>query len=81
MSILSLVRSGNGFASGRLSYGKASTYRPHPTYYVTVLVFVCLYVCTTLVIDNEKSVMFLVTDMDDPMKTFEENIMSKGLYG
>ena len=48
MSILSLVRSGNGFASGRLSYGQACTYRPRPTYYVTILVFVCLYVCTTL---------------------------------
>ena len=48
MSILSLVRSGNGFASGRLSYGQASTYRPCPTYYVTVLVFVCPYVCMTL---------------------------------
>ena len=42
--ILSLVRLGNGFASGRLSYGQASTYRPRPTYYVTVLVFVCPYV-------------------------------------
>ena len=48
MSILSLVRSGDGFASGRLSYGQASTYRPRPMYYVNVLVFVCLYVCTTL---------------------------------
>ena len=44
MSILSLVHSGNGLASGRLSYGQASTYRPHPTYYVNVLVFVCPYV-------------------------------------
>ena len=47
MSILSLVRSGNGFSSGRLSYGQVSTYHPCPTYYVTVLVFVCMYVCTT----------------------------------
>ena len=46
--ILSLVRSGNSFASGRLSYGQASTYRPRPTYYVTVLVFLFPYVCTTL---------------------------------
>ena len=46
--VLSLVRLGNGFASGRISYGQASTYRPRPTYYVTVLVFVCLYICTTL---------------------------------
>ena len=48
MSILSLVRLGNCFAYGRLSYGQASMYRPRPTYYVTVLVFVCLYVYTTL---------------------------------
>ena len=48
MSILSLVRSGNGFASGRLSYVQASTYRPRTTYFLTVLVFVCLYVCATL---------------------------------
>ena len=46
--ILSLVRSGDGFASGSLYCGQDSTYRPRPTYYVTVLVFVCLYVCTTL---------------------------------
>ena len=52
MLILSLVRSGNGFASGRLSYGQASMYHPRPTYYVTVLVFVCLYVCTTLSVDR-----------------------------
>ena len=48
VSILSLVRSGNGFASGLLSYGQDFTFHPCPTYYVTVLVFVCLYVCTTL---------------------------------
>ena len=46
--IVSLVRLGDGFASDRLSYGQASTYRPRPTYYLTVLVFVCLYVCTTI---------------------------------
>ena len=46
--IFSLVRSGNSFASGGLSYGQAFTFHPRPTYYVTVLVFVCLYVCTTL---------------------------------
>ena len=46
--ILYLVHSGNGFTSGCLFYGQASMYRPCPTYYVTVLVFVCLYVCTTL---------------------------------
>ena len=48
VSILSLVRSGNGYASGRLSFGQASTYRPRPTYYVTVFVFLCMYVCKTL---------------------------------
>ena len=48
MLIFSLVLSENGFASDRLSYGQASTYRPRPTSYVTVLVFVCLYVRTTL---------------------------------
>ena len=44
VSIYSLVRSGNGFASGCLSYVQASTYRPCHTYYVTVLVSVCPYV-------------------------------------
>ena len=48
MSILSLVRLGNGYAYGRLSYKQASTYRPRHMYYVTVLVFVCPYVRTTL---------------------------------
>ena len=50
MSILSSVHLGNSFASGRISYGQASTYRPCPTYYVTVLVCVCPYICTTLAI-------------------------------
>ena len=53
MSILFLVCSENGFASVRLSYGQAFTYRPFPTYYVTVLVFVCLCVCTQLVEKSE----------------------------
>ena len=45
VSVLSLVHSGNGFASGRFSYEHNSTYRPCTTYYVTVLVFcVCTYV-------------------------------------
>ena len=44
--ILSLVRSRNGYESGRLSYGQASNYRTRHRYYVTVLVFVCLYVRT-----------------------------------
>ena len=46
--ILYLVRLGDGFASGHLSYRQASTYRPCHTYYVTVLVFLCPYVSTTL---------------------------------
>ena len=40
--ILYLVLSGNGYAPVRISYRQASTYRPSHTYYVTVLVFVCL---------------------------------------
>ena len=48
VSILSLVRLVNGYASVRRSYGQASTYRPRHTYYITVLVFVCPYVRTTL---------------------------------
>ena len=43
--ILFLICLGDGYASGRISYGKASTYRPRHTYYVTVLVFVFPYVC------------------------------------
>ena len=42
------MRSGNGYASGRIFYGHASTYRPRHTYYVTVLVFVCMYIRTAL---------------------------------
>ena len=41
VSILYLVRLGNGYAYDRLSYGQTSTYIPLHTYYVTVLVFVC----------------------------------------
>ena len=48
VSIFSLVHSGNGYASSRLSYGHASTYRPRHTYYVTVLVFLCPCVHTKL---------------------------------
>ena len=36
--ILCLVCSGNGFVYGFLSYKQASTYRPCPTYYVTLSV-------------------------------------------
>ena len=46
--ILYLVRPGNGFVSGRLTYGQAYMYHPCHTYYVTVLVFVFPYVRTTL---------------------------------
>ena len=60
MSMLSLFRLGNCFVSGRLSYGQASTYLPRPNYYVNVLVFVCLYVCTTLAHPCRKLQFFLV---------------------
>ena len=43
MSILSLVCSENGFASGRLSYEQDSTYRPRPTYYVY-----CFGICVSV---------------------------------
>ena len=52
MQILSLVSSGNGYASGRISYGQVSAYRPRHMYYVTVLVFVCPFVRTTLAVIN-----------------------------
>ena len=48
--ILYLVSLGNGYASGHISYGHDSTHRPRHTYYVTVLLFVCPYVRTTLVV-------------------------------
>ena len=44
VSNLYLVCSGNGYASGRLSYGQASTYHLHHKYYGTVLVFLYPYV-------------------------------------
>ena len=46
--IFSLMRLGNGFASDRISYGQASTYCPRHMYYIAFLVFVRLYVRTTL---------------------------------
>ena len=55
VSILSLVCLGNCYASGRLYYGQASTYRPRHTYYVTVFVFLCPYVCTTLAQSSKPS--------------------------
>ena len=48
----SLMRLGNGYASDCLSYGQDSSYRPCHTYYVTVLVFVCPYVRTTLALNQ-----------------------------
>ena len=39
VSILSLLCSRNVFASGHISYRQASTYHPHHTYYVNILVF------------------------------------------
>ena len=50
LSIMSLVSLRNGYASGRLSYVQAFMYHPCHTHYVTVLVFVCPYVCTPLVL-------------------------------
>ena len=50
VSILFLVRLGNGFASGRLSYRPAYTYLPRQRYHVTVLgicVSVRMYVIST----------------------------------
>ena len=46
--IFSLVHLGNGYASGRHSYIQAFAYSPCHTYCVTILVFVCPYVRTTL---------------------------------
>ena len=45
MLIFSLVRSGNGFAYGRLSYGQASMYRACPTYYV---LHYCFGICVSV---------------------------------
>ena len=52
MSIVSLVRSGNEYASGRVSYEQASTYFHRHTYYATVLVFMCMYVRMTLAVSS-----------------------------
>ena len=52
----------NSFASGRLSYIQAYTYSPRPTYYVAVLVVVCLYICTTLAV--KKSISSLSGTID-----------------
>ena len=45
MSILSLMRSENSFASSCLFYGQASTYRP-PSYVLHYCFGICLSVCT-----------------------------------
>ena len=45
VQILTLVCSGNGLASGHISYGQDSTYRPRPTSYVLCYCFgICVYV-------------------------------------
>ena len=62
VSIFSLVRLGNGFAYGSLSFGHDSTYRPRPTYYVAVLVFTCLYVCMTLAFTSLYQCSHVLTD-------------------
>ena len=48
VSILYLFCSANSYASRRLSCEQASIYCPCHTYYITLLVFVCLYVHTSL---------------------------------
>ena len=55
VSILSLVRLGNGYASGHLYYEQASRYCTRNTYYVTVVVFVCPYVNMTLLERDRRS--------------------------
>ena len=74
MSILSLVRLGNGFAYVHLSYGQASTYCPD---YVTVLVFVCPYVRTTLANSIAESYIYiLMSNVQLPRsKTFYSQII------
>ena len=54
MSILSLVRSGNGYACRRLSYGQASTYRPPHMYHVTVC-----YLCVRTYLWHQHDLIFL----------------------
>ena len=56
MLILYVVHSGNGYVSVRLSYGQAYTYRPCHTYYVTDLVFLFPYICTTLAYTDNKMI-------------------------
>ena len=65
MSIFYLVRLENGYVSSRLSYGKASTYRPRHTYYINVLVFVCLYVRTALA--NTVDAYFFQSETEEPV--------------
>ena len=53
--ILSLVCLGNVYVSGRLSYRHDYMYHPRHTYCITVLVFVCTSVSTTLEREKEQS--------------------------
>ena len=48
VSVLFLACSGNGYVSGSIYYRQISTWRLHNMVYVTVVVFVCSYVHTTL---------------------------------
>ena len=48
VSVLFLACSGNGYVSGSIYYRQISTCRLHNMVYVTVVVFVCSYVHTTL---------------------------------
>ena len=52
MSIILSACLGDVYEYDRLSYRHNSTCRPRHTVYVTVVVFVCPYVCTTLVIQK-----------------------------
>ena len=54
--------------SDRLSYRHAYTCRPPHTYYVTVVVFVCLYVRTTLVGINNHEFMDRACNLTDLYK-------------
>ena len=84
MLIFSLVRLGNGYASGRLFYVQASMYHPRHTYYITVLVFVCSYVRTTLAIADvlEKLsvivIQELLNELEDENKSTYEYLSISG---
>ena len=87
MSIISFVLSVNGFASGRLSYGQAFKFHPRPTYYVTVLVFVCLYVCTTLtritlryLYKPNGETIYLIRQVDDSTLSCSNEYVANEIY-